>query len=128
MQPFSLKRKFDAPASSSSTTSSKLPSCFHEEKEEEVYDDPDDVWTVVKSRPKVRLLEDEAAKAHRLKHDGILLAESEKYKAAIGLWDQAIYLTPNDATLYEMKSQALNELSAYFPAVQVSLVNCLVDM
>ena len=119
MLPFSLKRKAAAPAAAAGADATALQSVFHEEDEDMAAVDVDDVWNVHGAMLKRRLLEDEIAKAHRLKQDGIVLAESERFKAAIGLWNQALYLTPHDATLHEMKSQALNELCAYFPAIQV---------
>nr|XP_025872471.1 tetratricopeptide repeat protein 33 isoform X1 [Vulpes vulpes]XP_025872472.1 tetratricopeptide repeat protein 33 isoform X1 [Vulpes vulpes]XP_025872473.1 tetratricopeptide repeat protein 33 isoform X1 [Vulpes vulpes] len=43
-----------------------------------------------------------------------------KYREAIQKWDEALQLTPDDATLYEMKSQVLMSLHEMFPAVHAA--------
>uniref|UniRef100_A0A8B9YLV1 Tetratricopeptide repeat domain 33 n=1 Tax=Bos mutus grunniens TaxID=30521 RepID=A0A8B9YLV1_BOSMU len=43
-----------------------------------------------------------------------------RYREAIQKWDEALQLTPNDATLYEMKSQVLMSLHEMFPAVHAA--------
>ncbi|XP_013398181.1 tetratricopeptide repeat protein 33 isoform X1 [Lingula anatina] len=63
-------------------------------------------------------LEDSLAKAGRLKTEGGTLAEAERYWEALKKWDEALALTPKDATLYEMKAQAYLQLCEVFPAVQ----------
>jgi hypothetical protein len=113
MRSFSLKKR--ARAAGSVTNTDVIETYFHDEDSSMMEDD-------LCQRPAAQarlVLEDAAGKAHRLKQDGILLAESERYKAAVALWDQAIMLTPADASLWEMKCQALNEADLYFPAVQV---------
>ncbi|XP_064336365.1 tetratricopeptide repeat protein 33 isoform X1 [Camelus dromedarius] len=45
---------------------------------------------------------------------------SLRYREAIQKWDEALQLTPNDATLYEMKSQVLMSLHEMFPAVHAA--------
>ncbi|XP_019667106.1 tetratricopeptide repeat protein 33 isoform X2 [Felis catus] len=42
------------------------------------------------------------------------------YREAIQKWDEALQLTPDDATLYEMKSQVLMSLHEMFPAVHAA--------
>lgn len=94
------------------------PSVFRDEEEYEPGEDVGDVWA--RGGPRSRaLLEDAAGVAARLKADGVALAEGERFKAAVCVWDQAIMLTPADATLHDMKCQALNEAGCPFPAVQV---------
>ncbi|NXI43806.1 TTC33 protein, partial [Galbula dea] len=43
-----------------------------------------------------------------------------RYREAIHKWDEALQLTPEDATLYEMKSQVLMSLHEMFPAVHAA--------
>ncbi|XP_043094989.1 tetratricopeptide repeat protein 33 isoform X1 [Puntigrus tetrazona] len=107
------------------------------EKDSEQADDEDveregaDWLHVIKRRREV-LLEDCAAKSKRLKDEGMLLAEqgsqvpwdktrrpgARKNWEAVKRWDEAIQLTPDDAVLYEMKSQVLITLQEVFLAVQ----------
>lgn len=51
-------------------------------------------------------LEDAQAKARRLSNEGVTLAEAERWWAAIGRWNSALVLTPDDHTIHEMLSQA----------------------
>ncbi|XP_013816528.1 tetratricopeptide repeat protein 33 isoform X2 [Apteryx mantelli] len=44
----------------------------------------------------------------------------QRYREAIHKWDEALQLTPEDATLYEMKSQVLMSLHEMFPAVHAA--------
>ncbi|XP_077981702.1 tetratricopeptide repeat protein 33-like [Glandiceps talaboti] len=74
----------------------------------------------IKKKSRVLQIEDNLAKSARLKREGATLAEAERYWEAIKRWDEAIDLTPDDATIYEMKAQALMELSEVFPAVQTA--------
>ncbi|XP_043094991.1 tetratricopeptide repeat protein 33 isoform X2 [Puntigrus tetrazona] len=93
------------------------------EKDSEQADDEDveregaDWLHVIKRRREV-LLEDCAAKSKRLKDEGMLLAEQGRNWEAVKRWDEAIQLTPDDAVLYEMKSQVLITLQEVFLAVQ----------
>ncbi|KAF4113188.1 tetratricopeptide repeat protein 33 [Onychostoma macrolepis] len=93
------------------------------EKDSEQADDEDvekegvDWLHVIKRRREV-LLEDCAAKSKRLKDEGMLLAEQGRNWEALKRWDEAIQLTPDDAVLYEMKSQVLITLQEVFLAVQ----------
>ncbi|NWZ32095.1 TTC33 protein, partial [Asarcornis scutulata] len=61
-----------------------------------------------------------AEQSRRLKDEGASLAESRRYREAIQKWDEALQLTPDDATLYEMKSQVLMSLHEMFPAVHAA--------
>lgn len=51
-------------------------------------------------------LEDAKAKARRLSNEGVTLAEAERWWAAIGRWNAALALTPEDHTIHEMLAQA----------------------
>ncbi|KPP74562.1 tetratricopeptide repeat protein 33-like [Scleropages formosus] len=96
---------------------------FEAEAQEEVADngDSDEVdWLNATKRRKEVLLEDCAAKSKRLKNEGSLLAEEGRRWEAIKKWEEAIHSTPDDATLYEMKSQVFTHLQEVFPAVQAA--------
>ncbi|KAJ8339349.1 hypothetical protein SKAU_G00361350 [Synaphobranchus kaupii] len=82
-------------------------------------DDEVDWLHAIKRRKEV-LLEDCAAKSKRLKDEGALLAEEGRHWEAVKRWDEAIQLTPEDASLYEMKSQVLTILQEVFQAVQAA--------
>ncbi|XP_032069954.1 tetratricopeptide repeat protein 33 [Thamnophis elegans] len=71
-------------------------------------------------RKKRLLLEDRAAQSKHLKDEGAILAENGRYQEALHKWDEALQLTPENATLYEMKSQVLMSLHEMFPAVQAA--------
>ncbi|KAK9974651.1 hypothetical protein ABG768_022730 [Culter alburnus] len=81
------------------------------QQDSEQVDDEDDVekegvdWLHVIKRRREVLLEDCAAKSKRLKDEGTLLAEQGRNWEALKRWDDALQLTPDDAVLYEMKSQ-----------------------
>jgi tetratricopeptide (TPR) repeat protein len=89
-----------------------------------VFDDEDDsalelsdrslLWLQAAKRSKMHLLEDCEVKSKRLKEEGNILAEEERYWEAIQRWDEAIQLTPGNAVLYELKSQVAEELSLVF--------------
>ncbi|XP_069483294.1 tetratricopeptide repeat protein 33 isoform X2 [Ambystoma mexicanum] len=64
-------------------------------------------WVSAIKRKKEVLQEDNTVKSKRLKDEGILMAENERYREAVQKWDEALHLTPEDAALYEMKSQAV---------------------
>ncbi|XP_066298183.1 tetratricopeptide repeat protein 33-like isoform X1 [Branchiostoma lanceolatum] len=103
----------------------KPPSAFSPgeqlENEHEVNPDEVDWLHAVKIRRAVDgLLEDGLTKANRLKQEGCLLAESQRYWEAIRRWEDALELTPDDAALHEMKAQAYMEVHEVFPAVQAA--------
>ncbi|RWS14482.1 hypothetical protein B4U79_07271 [Dinothrombium tinctorium] len=60
-------------------------------------------------------------KGKKLKEEGIILAENNRFWQAIDKWNQALTLLPNDETIYEMKAQSLMELNEIFPAVEAAL-------
>lgn len=62
-------------------------------------------WLTSAKRQRGGALEDAAAKTERLKSDGVTLAESGRFWAAIRIWDEALTLSPNDASIHEMKTQ-----------------------
>ncbi|XP_048875173.1 tetratricopeptide repeat protein 33 isoform X2 [Brienomyrus brachyistius] len=83
--------------------------------------DGDEVdWLHAIKRRREVLLEDCATKSQRLKEEGSLLADEGRHWEAIKRWEEAIQLTPEDATLYEMKSQVLSHLQEVFPAVSAA--------
>lgn len=64
-------------------------------------------WLSAAKRRHLLLLEDNQSKSQRLREEGALLAENERYWEAIKYWDEAIQLTPHVAALYEMKAQVM---------------------
>lgn len=77
------------------------------DRDEEGDDDSEGAvdWLSAAKRRRLLLLEDNETKSRRLREEGAILAESERYWEAIKYWDEAIQLTPHMAALYEMKSQ-----------------------
>ncbi|XP_066505621.1 tetratricopeptide repeat protein 33 [Hoplias malabaricus] len=94
-----------------------------EAESEKVADDAElegaDWLHAIKRRREV-LLEDCADKSKRLKEEGSVLAEQGRHWEALRKWDEALQLTPEEAVLYEMKSQVLILLQEVFPAVQAA--------
>ncbi|XP_060617408.2 tetratricopeptide repeat protein 33 [Anolis sagrei] len=88
--------------------------------EQGLVDNGDVDWISEAKRKKGLLLEECLAKSKRLKEEGTVLAESERFREAVHKWDEALQLTPEDATLYEMKSQVLMSLHEMFPAVHAA--------
>ncbi|XP_069897194.1 tetratricopeptide repeat protein 33 isoform X3 [Dipodomys merriami] len=91
----------------------KVSKATSQQFEAEAADEKDGVendegnWLHATKRRREILQEDCAEKSKQLKEEGANLAESKRYREAIQKWDEALQLTPNDATLYEMKSQAI---------------------
>ncbi|XP_072310661.1 tetratricopeptide repeat protein 33 [Eucyclogobius newberryi] len=77
-------------------------------------------WLHAIKRRKEALLEDCASRSQRLKDEGSLLAEEGRHWEAVKKWDKAIQLTPENPSLYEMKSQVLTILHEVFPAVKAA--------
>ncbi|GMF20740.1 unnamed protein product [Phytophthora lilii] len=67
---------------------------------------------------RVELLEDVEAKVKRLKDEGNTLAEAGRFRAAIGRWQEAVAVDPDNATLYELLAQASMAVYEDFQAVQ----------
>ncbi|XP_065904874.1 tetratricopeptide repeat protein 33-like isoform X2 [Dysidea avara] len=117
MSSFGWKRK----ATKLNTTTVKA---FTEEEandEDVVDDDAMFEWIEAAKRRKLVLLEDCRTKSERLMQEGTFLAENGRYWEAVKHWNEALQLTPTSAVLYEMKSQALQELQEVFPAVESAL-------
>ncbi|MBN3300352.1 TTC33 protein, partial [Amia calva] len=62
-------------------------------------------WLHAIKRRRAVLLEDCATKSRRLKDEGAVLAEQGRNWEAIKRWEEAIQITPEDASLHEMKAQ-----------------------
>ncbi|XP_066567741.1 tetratricopeptide repeat protein 33 [Amia ocellicauda] len=77
-------------------------------------------WLHAIKRRRAVLLEDCATKSRRLKDEGAVLAEQGRNWEAIKRWEEAIQITPEDASLHEMKAQVLSLLQELFPAVQAA--------
>ncbi|XP_033737851.1 tetratricopeptide repeat protein 33-like [Pecten maximus] len=88
-------------------------------KEEENPEDLGVDWLTLVPPKKIICLEDAIAKSNRLKQEGTVLADSERYWEALRKWDEAIKLNSTDETLYEMKSQVLLILCEVYPAVHM---------
>ncbi|XP_047469217.1 tetratricopeptide repeat protein 33-like [Penaeus chinensis] len=112
MQSFGWKRK-------AGLTKPK-PAVFSQDNVEVDNDmnDPDVDWLTATKKPKVLQLEDAKAKARRLSNEGVMLAESERWWAAIGRWNAALTLTPDDYALHEMLAQAYMQVGEVFPALR----------
>uniref|UniRef100_A0A8C1ASZ9 Tetratricopeptide repeat domain 33 n=3 Tax=Cyprinus carpio TaxID=7962 RepID=A0A8C1ASZ9_CYPCA len=115
MASFGWKRKVGERVSR--TTVQQFEKDSEQVVDEDVEEERVDWLHVIKQRREV-LLEDCAAKSKRLKDEGMLLAEEGRNWEALKRWDEAIQLTPDNAVLYEMKSQVLITLQEVFLAVQ----------
>uniref|UniRef100_A0A8C5K4X4 Tetratricopeptide repeat protein 33 n=2 Tax=Jaculus jaculus TaxID=51337 RepID=A0A8C5K4X4_JACJA len=73
--------------------------------EKDVVQNEEGSWLQASKRRKEALQEGCAQKSKQLKDEGASLAENKRYREAIQKWDEALQLTPNDASLYEMKAQ-----------------------
>ncbi|XP_075444736.1 tetratricopeptide repeat protein 33 isoform X2 [Ascaphus truei] len=116
MASFGWKRKIGEKVSKSTSQH------FEAEAADEVdVTDRDEVdWLHAVKRKKEILLEDNIKKSKQLREEGSFLAQNGSHQEALTKWDEAIQLTPEDAALYEMKSQALMCLHEIFPAVQAA--------
>ncbi|XP_071548687.1 tetratricopeptide repeat protein 33-like [Panulirus ornatus] len=112
MQAFGWKRKTGLSKPQSTVVTEENA----EEKDETR--DPDIDWLTATKRPKVLQLEDEKAKARRLSNEGVTLAEAERWWAAIGRWNAALALTPDDHTIHEMMAQAYMQVGEVFHALK----------
>ncbi|CAN8219817.1 unnamed protein product [Coccothraustes coccothraustes] len=116
MASFGWKRKIGEKVSKA--TSQQFEAEAADDKE--LGDDDDANWVLAAKRRKEVLLEDCVRKSKELKDEGANLAENKRYREALVKWDEALQLTPEDATLYEMKSQVLMSLHEMFPAVHAA--------
>ncbi|XP_065517630.1 tetratricopeptide repeat protein 33 [Lathamus discolor] len=116
MASFGWKRKIGEKVSKA--TSQQFEAEAADDKD--VTNEDDANWLRAVKRRKEILLEDCLKKSKELKEEGANLAEKRRYREAIQKWDEALQLTPEDATLYEMKSQVLMSLHEMFPAVHAA--------
>ncbi|XP_050715257.1 tetratricopeptide repeat protein 33-like isoform X2 [Eriocheir sinensis] len=72
------------------------------------------------TKTQVLQLEDAKAKARRLSNEGVTLAEAERWWAAIGRWNAALALTPEDHTIHEMLAQAYMQVGEVFPSLSAA--------
>ncbi|VCX42972.1 unnamed protein product, partial [Gulo gulo] len=101
MASFGWKRKIGEKVSK--VTSQQFEAEAADEKD--VVENEEGNWLHSIKRRKEMLSEGCAEKSKQLKDEGASLAENKRYREAIQKWDEALQLTPDDATLYEMKSQ-----------------------
>lgn len=86
--------------------------------------------SLIKATPsplQVLQLEDAKAKARRLSNEGVTLAEAERWWAAIGRWNAALALTPEDHTIHEMLAQAYMQVGrccACDTCIAISIYPC----
>ncbi|KAG7397904.1 Tetratricopeptide repeat protein 33 [Phytophthora boehmeriae] len=71
-----------------------------------------------RAKRRVELLEDTKAKIKRLQEEGNTLAEAGRFRVAMGRWQEALAVEPNNATLYELLAQACMAVYDDFQAVQ----------
>lgn len=113
MQSFGWKRK--------AGLSKPRPSVFSgDDNEDDSARDLEVDWLATSKRPKVVELEDVKARARRLSNEGVTLAESERWWTAIGRWNAALDLTPDDHTIHEMLSQAYMQVGEVYPALRAA--------
>ncbi|BFZ16522.1 hypothetical protein BsWGS_19561 [Bradybaena similaris] len=94
---------------------------FSSETTDALDDESNEVdWLTLAPKRKFISLEDSLSKSERLKAEGAVLAESERYWEAIKKWDEALQLTPHNDRVLEMKSQALMAVGEVFPALQAA--------
>ncbi|RXG54621.1 Tetratricopeptide repeat protein 33 [Armadillidium vulgare] len=67
---------------------------------------------------KALLLEDKISKAKRLRDEGVILADEERWWEAINHWAEAVSLIPNDHETLDMIAQAYMKVGEIFPAVK----------
>ncbi|XP_056146978.1 tetratricopeptide repeat protein 33 isoform X2 [Lampris incognitus] len=117
MASFGWKRKVGEKVSKSTIQQFEAEA---EGADDRAYKDDEVDWLHAIKRRREVLLGDCAHKSKRLKDEGALLAEQGRHWEAIKKWDEAIQLTPDNAVLYEMKSQVLTILQEVFPAVEAA--------
>ncbi|KRZ73573.1 Glutamyl-tRNA(Gln) amidotransferase subunit A, mitochondrial [Trichinella papuae] len=90
-----------------------------DDQNENLSDSEVDCVTLLK-RKKTFCLEDVPTKVERLKNEGILFAELEKYSESIERFQAAIELQPDDGRLHEMLSQVFLMRGEDFLAIQAA--------
>ena len=117
MTSFGWKRKFSGNIKKPATAAK----AFDENEQVEEEDvDPDFDWIAQAKRQKFEALEDNKALFVRLKQEGVTLAEDEKFWQAIDRWDNALVINAEDATVFEMKAQALINLHEWIVAIKAA--------
>jgi len=93
---------------------------FKPEEQSEEAEDPDFDWVALTKKKKVDALEDGRARFERLKLEGSCLAEEGRFWEALGRWQEALELQPNNARVWEMRAQALVALHEWDGAVEAA--------
>ncbi|RUS82430.1 hypothetical protein EGW08_009818 [Elysia chlorotica] len=115
MKSFGWRRKAGA------KVSKQLTQAFSADvKDEESASENESDWLPFAPRKVALSLEDANAKSERLKVEGAILAEAERYWEALKKWEEAIQLTPNNHKILDMKAQALMAVGEVFPALQTA--------
>jgi len=91
---------------------------FKPEEQSEEVEDPDFDWVALTKKKKVDALEDGKARFERLKVEGSCLAEEGRFWEALGRWQEALELQPDNARVWEMRAQALVALHEWDGAVE----------
>ncbi|OQR81309.1 tetratricopeptide repeat domain 33-like [Thraustotheca clavata] len=71
-------------------------------------------------RKVIASLEDVMQKSKRLQEEGNVLANADRFRAAIDRWRQAIECTPENGVLYELIAQAHLALDEFFEGIQMA--------
>jgi tetratricopeptide (TPR) repeat protein len=90
-------------------------------------DDPDDESPAqgsAQASATVALLMDDAALARSLQEQGAVLAEAERWNAALARFDEAVRRDPTLATAHDMRAQVLLQIGRYFESVQAAQTAC----
>ncbi|XP_056146976.1 tetratricopeptide repeat protein 33 isoform X1 [Lampris incognitus] len=121
MASFGWKRKVGEKVSKSTIQQFEAEA---EGADDRAYKDDEVDWLHAIKRRREVLLGDCAHKSKRLKDEGALLAEQGRHWEAIKKWDEAIQLTPDNAVLYEMKSQLECSLESIASIDQSLVATC----
>lgn len=75
-------------------------------------------WILEAKKCKVEALEDNHIRFERLKQEGSLLAEEDRFWEAISRWNEALCIDSTNVSVLDMKAQALLQLHEWIPAIQ----------